>query len=107
MTRITRDVDAATLTAIALQHTQPVHLVRITINPEAPTFLYYSEGLEISFNGNTYLEGAVKVGALSWDGEGEQGCTIEILNEAGVAASLFFAEDFYNALVDIWTPTWT
>ena len=103
MTAITRTLDAGTQSAIALQHTQPVHLVRITLNPDSPSYLYYSEGPTISFGGQSYLEGRVRVGQLSWDHEGGQSCTIEVENVSDAAETLFFNNSFYNAVVDIWT----
>lgn len=100
MTAITRTLDAGNLSAVASQHTQPVHLVRITIPGGSP--VYYSEGKAISFGGNTYLEGMVKVGELAWNAEGEQTCSIEIQNTGDAAETLFFSSAFYNATVDIW-----
>ena len=99
MTKIVRSVNAGTQTAISQQHTQPFHIVTVVFPSET---VYLSEGPAISFEGHTYLEGRISVGGLRWTGEGEQGCTLEIYNDANVAAGWFMANKVANATATIW-----
>jgi hypothetical protein len=106
MSQITRNIDAGNLTAIGLAHTQPVHLVRLTTEPNTPgetAYYYLSEGPDITFNSDPYIGSSVRVGPLSWTGEGDQTCTVEILNDGGLAQTLFFdVAALADSLVDIW-----
>jgi hypothetical protein len=100
VTIIKRTIDAGTLAAITAQHTQPIHIVQLQFQSE---FVYLSEGPEVVYGGNTYLEGRVKVSNLSWTGDGVQTCTLEILNEDNYASVLFLQNKIADVLVTIWT----
>jgi hypothetical protein len=100
MTAITRSLDAGTLAVIQAQHTQPFHIVRIDFPTDT---VYLSEGPAVTYSGNVYLEGRVKVSNLTWTGDGSQTCTLEILNENNYAATLFLNNQIADADITIWT----
>lgn len=99
MTRIVRDdVTGGVLTVIGQQHTQPFHIVQITFPNEE---VYLSEGPAMTFEGHSFLEGRVLVGNPAWSADGNQTCSLEILNVGGYAASLFLTNKVADAQVRI------
>lgn len=103
MTAINRSLDSGVATAITAQHTQPFHLVRIVFPTET---VYLSEGPGLTAGdtplGQAFIEGRVKVSNLSWTGDGQQTCTLDILNVDNYAANLFIANRIADARVTIW-----
>jgi hypothetical protein len=99
MTKIVRSVNAGTQTAISQQHTQPFHICTLVLPSET---VYLSEGPAMVFETHTYLEGRIRVGELRWNGEGVQGCTLEVYNDANSAASWFMANKIANATATVW-----
>jgi len=103
MTRIVRALDAGSQQAIVQTHTRPFHICDLTL-PSGT--LYLSEGPQIAFDNGTgshnYLEGRVAVQELSWDGEGEQRCSLEFPNDSNTSASWFLTNKLANATVTLW-----
>lgn len=107
MTAINRTVNAGTTTAVGRQHTQPFHICKLALPTTGNQYL--SEGPAVTWDNGlgdgsrTYLEGRIRVGQLSWNGDSEQTCTLEVLDDSTHAAWQWFIDNkISEASVSIW-----
>lgn len=85
MTTVRRNLPGDLGTVIAEQQTTPFFIVKI----EFPTGTgYYSESWEVDFEGNTYIEGAIRLEKFNWTGDSVQSGRIALLNENDAATAL-------------------
>lgn len=94
MAIIKRDIAADVTTEIAGQHTRPYYLVKIGFNSGDQ---FMSTAQATTFNLDTYIEGAVRVGRFTWNADGGQLGNIFLLNELNAASALVLN----NQIVDI------
>jgi len=91
---VSRELPADVLAVVGQQNTQPFHIVKIEFSSGIQ---YLSEAQSVTFENNTYREGAVKVGSFVWGPDGRQFGNIGLLNENDVAAALMLS----NVIQDI------
>lgn len=99
MASVSRSIAGDTLTHVGGQHTRPFCLVRMTFGGEV---IHLSEAGQVVWNGDTYVEGAVRVGTFSWTPDGDQEGTVELTNENNSASSLILNYGSVEVPVDIW-----
>lgn len=96
---VQRTVPANTQAVLTDQHTRPFFIVKI----EFPgTTGYYSESQEVTFETNTYIEGAIRVGSFQWTGEGTQEGQIAFLNENDAATALVLNNQIQDTPISIY-----
>jgi len=96
---VTRNLPADALTEIAIDFTRPVFLVKMLI-PNATRFV--STNVQITFEGNIYIEGQVSVGSVQWTSDGVQTGTITLSNEANAASALILGSTINDIEVEIY-----
>lgn len=100
MASVVRQIATDTQAAIIKQHTRPVMLVKIQFT--ATQFAYLSETKEILWQGNTYVDGAVKVGQFRWNPDGDALGNIILMNNRSSATALVLSTDTTDAQVFIY-----
>lgn len=83
--RIVRALEVGTSDELAQQHVRPFHLAKITFGEG---MYFVSEGPEIVFGGDTYLEGRCELGQFTWTPDGQQEGEIRLLNDGNAASAL-------------------
>ena len=95
---VVRNLPAAALTEIAIDFTRPVYLVKLLI-PGATRFV--STNIQITFEGNNYIEGQVSVGNFQWTSDGIQTGQLTLSNEANSASALILGSSINDIEVEI------
>lgn len=98
MAEVRRTLPGTLQARVSDDHTRPVYLVSIYF---APGTEYMSSGPQVVSGGNTYLEGAVRVGSLQWTPDGGQEGRIYLSNESNAAAALVLANSLDEVQVDV------
>lgn len=96
---VIRDIPAAAVTEIAIDFTRPVFLVKMLIPGQTR---YVSTNMQITFEGNTYIEGQVSVGSFQWTSDGSQTGILTLSNEANAAAALILGSTLNDIEVEIY-----
>lgn len=98
-TTVTRDLPASALTEIAIDFTRPVYLVKLLFPAETR---YLSTNIQISFEGNLYIEGQISVGTFQWTADGVQTGFITLSNEANAASALILGATTNDVEIEIY-----
>lgn len=96
---VLRDIPVDSQTEVAIDFTRPVFLVKMLI-PGQSRFI--STGPEITFGGDTYIEGQVSVGSFQWTSDGVQTGQIVLSNEANSASALVLGSTLNDIEVEIY-----
>ena len=96
---VKRDLGALSQTEIAIDFTRPVFLVKLLI-PNATR--YVSTNMQITFEGNNYIEGQVSVGSFQWTADGVQTGNITLSNEANAASALILGATVNDIEIEIY-----
>ena len=96
---VVRNIPASAQTEIAIDFTRPVYLVKLLIPGQTR---YVSTNIQITFEGNTYIEGQVTVGNFQWTSDGVQLGTIRLSNEANAASALVLGSTINDIGVEIY-----
>jgi hypothetical protein len=96
---VRRNVATSQMEAVVAQHTRPVDLVHLGF---AGQDQYLSSGSQVTWEGNNYLEGMVRVGNFSWTPDGEHNGSVTLLNENNAAASLVLSLGVRDVPVDVY-----
>ena len=96
---VTRNIPAAAETEIAIDFTRPVFLVKMLIPGQER---YVSTNIQITFEGNIYIEGQVRVGSFQWTSDGVQTGVITLSNEANAASALILGSTINDIGVEIY-----
>ena len=86
-------------TEIDNQHTKPFYIVKMEF---AGGTQYRSEAQQVSYGGQTYLAGNVKVGQFSHNSDAGQSGSISLLNENDYAADLGLDETVQDVPIEIY-----
>jgi len=96
---VQRNIPADAATETAVDFTRPVFLVKMLI-PGQTRFV--STNMQITFEGNIYIEGQVTVQSFSWDTDGTQTGQILLSNEANAASALVLGATINDIEVEIY-----
>ena len=96
---VVRSLPSAAVTEIAVDFTRPVYLVKMLI-PGATR--YVSTNMQITFEGNIYIEGQVSVGNFQWTSDGVQTGQLTLSNEANAASALILGSTLNDIDVEIY-----
>lgn len=96
---VTRNLPASALTEIAIDFTRPVFLVKMKFPAQER---YVSTNVQITFEGNIYIEGQVSVGSFEWTSDGVQQGSIALSNEANSASALILGSTINDIEVEIY-----
>ena len=96
---VTRGLPAPVLTEIAIDFTRPVYLVKMFF-PVATVWV--SSGIQITFDGDIYIEGQVSVGTFQWTSDGVQTGQITLSNEANAASALILGGTVNDIDIEIY-----
>lgn len=100
VSKVIRDVASDTLLEAAKVHVEPYHLVSIVTTGGT---LYYSDGQETVFGGNTYIVSGVKVDPMTWSGTGKQTGSITLMNDdMNIEIAIILSTGVADAPVKVW-----
>lgn len=96
---IKRILPADALTEIAIDFTRPVYLVKMLF-PSGT--VHVSTGPQITFEGDVYQEGQVKVSTFRWNSDGTQQGEIFLSNENNASSALILNGTVNDVIIEIY-----
>lgn len=96
---VRRGLPPAAVAEIAIDYTRPVFLVKMLIPGQTR---YVSTNIQITFEGNNYIEGQVSVGNFQWTSDGVQTGQMTLSNEANAASALILGSTLNDIDVEIY-----
>jgi len=97
---VVRDLPQDTQDELEIDFTRPVYLVKMIFDSGT---VYLSSSIQITFDGDVYIEGQVSVGTVSWDESGSQTGSLILSNENDAATALILGNSVNDVLIGVST----
>jgi hypothetical protein len=96
---MSRTVAGDTQAQLTSQSVRPFHIAEIEFGTGT---VYLSEGKEITFNSNNFLDGTLTVGDIGWDNAGMQVGRISLADYDGSTLALMLTNQIADTPINLW-----